>query len=617
MDLHRDHTFERAQFELHKAQQAWTAKYQQSDVSRQAQSTQEFVSDLIEWVAYDPTAVLPMWSKAVQMSFRDKVLEPWLAEGELADGIVVARDNGRRADDVLRTLTGRLRAQRVEALANPAYRKLIDQEYVHKSNIQADFTTAEILRNSPALKTLTGVRQLINDAGEIKATLGVLRAEVRTGFAQINAGLGDIRGRIVELQKGQLNLLAYAARAEERELAREKAEAEAAQAQLRLDAAKSSVYVLSTLIGFVDAKAGRDVALVGNAAIQVADSLNKFSVSMAGFGDAAGKITALGTAMSSAVLTGNLLAAAMSLAPVFDPNFQTPEDMIMTQIGALRDQVEGVRTEMHDRFDRVDAGLNQVYGSMLEGFARMADGQGRILGGVRRLQDDLNRVQARMNRSRGTSTNWSATSGSPAVEPGRPGDWVPRALRRPVDDLRRVLRLRERVPHVDHGLRVRQHRHRARRERPAGERRRSRRRALEAPARHEHRLSESVRGGEPGVPGFLTGKAPNPRQWDSERAPPRPSISSGPSMPRGCRRAARATGRRSARPSRPTCGASWTPARPRTRRPTGAVRAAIRQLPRERRAARGRGRPRGSRSPARPGPAARPVGRPGAAGPQR
>ena len=61
-------------------------------------------------------------------------------------------------------------------------------------------------------------------------------------------------------------------------------------------------------------------------------------------------------------MTGNVLGAVMNIEiSLFGDSEPSPEQMILEEIGKLRQEVNQLRIEMHDRFDRIDEELNEIY----------------------------------------------------------------------------------------------------------------------------------------------------------------------------------------------------------------------------------------------------------------
>src|SRR4029078_11546202 len=84
-----------------------------------------------------------------------------------------------------------------------------------------------------------------------------------------------------------------------------------------------------------------------------------------------GKILGLASNLGAVILTGNILGAVMDVVSLFQESGPTDEQLILQQVGEMRQQLEDVRQEMHERFDRVDQQLNTIYGDMMNQFAQI------------------------------------------------------------------------------------------------------------------------------------------------------------------------------------------------------------------------------------------------------
>jgi X-X-X-Leu-X-X-Gly heptad repeat protein len=149
---------------------------------------------------------------------------------------------------------------------------------------------------------------------------------------------------------------------------------------LKLNAAQSAVYLASTLIGFADPKLGKQIGGVGQAAIQVYQAVNQAIPAIAKAGDA------LTSALSTVVMTGNVLSAVMNFVPLFVDMGPTPDEMILNQINRLSEQVDALGHTMNDRFDRVDSELGAIYSTLTNGLGTIATQLNKIDDGIKTLR---------------------------------------------------------------------------------------------------------------------------------------------------------------------------------------------------------------------------------------
>jgi hypothetical protein len=163
----------------------------------------------------------------------------------------------------------------------------------------------------------------------------------------------------------------------------EAAAADAAAYQLKINAAQAGVYLVSTVIGFANPKLGKQIGAVGQASIQVFQTLNQYLPVITKL--AKGGET-LGAALSSVVMTGNIVAAVMNLVPLFVDLGPSPDQVILEQVGQLRNQINDLGQAMEARFNHVDAELGEIYSRLNDGFAAIAQNLGDISAGVTTLR---------------------------------------------------------------------------------------------------------------------------------------------------------------------------------------------------------------------------------------
>ncbi len=119
------------------------------------------------------------------------------------------------------------------------------------------------------------------------------------------------------------------------------------------------VSVLSTLVGFSDKKAAKQLETVGKAAITAATAINTYMTTVLNSG-----LTNAAFAMGTAVLTGNLLGAAMSLIGLFTGG-DNPDAGVQAEIAKLRDQINRLAQGMTERFNRIEQALNEMYANLV------------------------------------------------------------------------------------------------------------------------------------------------------------------------------------------------------------------------------------------------------------
>ena len=231
-------------------------------------------------------------------------------------------------------------------------------------------------------KLKTSVEQ---DFTEIKAT-------VNEGFTAVKGALTQINTELGSLEAGQDTILDWINAQNVKQEQQEK-QAKAAQiaaearrvADLRWEAAASALGAVTAVTSLFDKKLSSDIARVGGASLQI---LRAGSQMMDAVSALSAGLTAA-TALGSAAATGNFIGAAVQLISIFGPAGPTPEQMIMDQIGALRDQIDSFHKDVDARFDRVDHELNVIYDGVMTELGHIELEQ-------RRISDTLDNITARL-----------------------------------------------------------------------------------------------------------------------------------------------------------------------------------------------------------------------------
>ena len=142
--------------------------------------------------------------------------------------------------------------------------------------------------------------------------------------------------------------------------ARAKREMRARQAlAIKIRGVESMVYLASTLIGLDDPQLGHQIQTIGDASIKVYNAWNTFAEVTQGFSELRG--------FASAALSADLVGAALAVVGLFIDAGPTPDEIIIEQIGELREQVEQGRVQMHQRFNLVDRRLVDIHTTLVGG----------------------------------------------------------------------------------------------------------------------------------------------------------------------------------------------------------------------------------------------------------
>jgi hypothetical protein len=270
------------------------------------------------------------------------------------------------------------------AEASPAFAGTWDRHFAPGIGLTLNFDTRDFFIANPGIPFPQEIRNSIKSDGSLEISLNTLQELARKEFASLHSSIDDMQKTLGEISRQQGELVNYVRDEQKRRADEAKKKAAQEKHQLRIQAANASVTIISSLIGLADPKAGKQTATVGTALVTVADSLYKWLDVMTGKGG----LNELGV-LSTAVMTGNILTAVLSVVSLFGESQPTPEQMILEEIGKLRQQIGELRTEMHDRFDRVDAQLNTIYTTMQERFNQIDIQLGKINGRLDEIQESL------------------------------------------------------------------------------------------------------------------------------------------------------------------------------------------------------------------------------------
>ncbi|MFD8480457.1 hypothetical protein [Kitasatospora sp. NPDC059673] len=221
----------------------------------------------------------------------------------------------------------------------------------------------EQLSADPALANWLTIQTILENQSNTDTYLTEMRRQLAAAFGQLDAKTDQVTADLRQLSdKYPVGVDGAKPTADEQAAQKKKSE----EFQAQIEAAGSAVYILSTLAGFADAKFGRDVALAGNAAVTIASAINKYLPTVAGL-----DLTQALTSASTLVFSGNVLGAVLSLLPLFTGESASPDQLIMNELGKLREDVANLGQQMNDRFDRIEKALTQVYADVMTQFDRL------------------------------------------------------------------------------------------------------------------------------------------------------------------------------------------------------------------------------------------------------
>ena len=158
----------------------------------------------------------------------------------------------------------------------------------------------------------------------------------------------------------------------------------------RVDMANARVAVgaAAALIGLADPEAGSHISVVGDAVFGVYGAVKAF-----GLADHLGANTDL----ASLALSANLIGVALTLFGSFVDTGPSADEVIIEEIGKLREQVQELRSEMHARFDGVHEHLARVMDRLDEGFGLLSNQNARIQEQLRSVSGQLRQLGSQID----------------------------------------------------------------------------------------------------------------------------------------------------------------------------------------------------------------------------
>lgn len=282
---------------------------------------------------------------------------------------------------------------------NPGIRRVLDAELSAEGvGFSANATSNTVINNDPAYRNdplIVGLNAQRIQAGQIKTLLSTLTADIKeVKMAQASQ---QQQGCLLDLT-GIQNDLQYQLTGEPSDAAREQAQQAIEKREITLEDIEQGGAVVSKLIGFANPKLGKQVGTVISSSIAIYKATTQMVSALS-------KGLSFATGIASAAATGNIIGAAMEIFSLFGSSGPSPDQLILDMIGEVKQQIETLRTEMHERFDRIDAKLNalegilnQIMDEMTVRFDRIDFNLGVLNDNVTDIQIALVGLQSQLNR---------------------------------------------------------------------------------------------------------------------------------------------------------------------------------------------------------------------------
>ena len=154
---------------------------------------------------------------------------------------------------------------------------------------------------------------------------------------------------------------------------------------------RSAVSLAATVIGFGNPKLGNQIRATSDAVFGVRAALKTYETAQT-----------LGANMNlaSLALTSNVAGAVLTVVDVFSSG-PTADEIILEELGRLRQQVHEIRQEMHKRFDGVHDHLDEIYDTMNRGFDLLIDNDARNARKMDGIKREINHARAQLSDIRG------------------------------------------------------------------------------------------------------------------------------------------------------------------------------------------------------------------------
>lgn len=239
---------------------------------------------------------------------------------------------------------------------SPAFREVYDEQFLPRVGFKPGDGIDEVSAGHPEFAALSTVQQTLERLRAIEARdindaekMDGLRALVVDHLTTLQTENAESFNRMAESDEA---ILEYTRTAEI--TARKVAESQRRKEQERVRTAglRSGAYLASQVIGIFDEKASREIGAVMTTALDVRDAVMAFEAAKA-LGGVDG--------FASLALSGSLVESALGLISAFKVGGPSGDELILRAIAQIREDIQNLRVEMHDRFDIVDSKLDAIY----------------------------------------------------------------------------------------------------------------------------------------------------------------------------------------------------------------------------------------------------------------
>jgi alpha-tubulin suppressor-like RCC1 family protein len=284
------------------------------------------------------------------------------------------------------------------ALGNASYRQAMDVLIGAESGVLFAHSAEQIITNNPALSANPAMRALLSLSqstgdGRVEISMAAIDG-LLTNEIQILYGTVETNRQVhLEILQRQGDLMAYLS---DPGLVEAMALHEAARKDPQADlivAAHASVNTLSELMKTRDVTRSKQVRALGNCWTALSDASFNWRLNS--------KLAAINqwnSALKFGKLSKGLTAggglAGVTMALVAGFAFPSPEQIMLEEIGKVKQMIFELGNDMHGRFDRVDGSLNTIQTTLDDTLATV----NVLTNEVRQVRQDILDVQLDLHR---------------------------------------------------------------------------------------------------------------------------------------------------------------------------------------------------------------------------
>lgn len=155
-------------------------------------------------------------------------------------------------------------------------------------------------------------------------------------------------------------------------------------------------------------KEGKEIVTAGGAALQIWESVDAFRITSDAL--ALRKASAFEKFSNGLDMVSGITGGVLTVVSMFKKSKSSPEQAIMKYLAILGQMFQTLRNEMHERFDRVDQGINQIIETLADNFFKIDFGLGIIRGDIGQIQGSILAVHTQLDRLTRYFLEWQLAS---------------------------------------------------------------------------------------------------------------------------------------------------------------------------------------------------------------